>query len=52
MAAQWPLALHLVNHGDGCGGYGMAAFVAGGVLQYFGAWCGCGLELVDGQDRC
>lgn len=32
VAAQWPLALHLVNHGQpSCGGYGMAALVSGGV---------------------
>lgn len=40
VAAQWPLALHLVNHGHGGGGYGMAALVAGGVLQYSSGWCG------------
>lgn len=40
VAAQWPLALHLVNQGHGCGGYGMAALVAGGVLQYSSGWCG------------
>lgn len=40
VAAQWPLALHLVKQGHGGGGYGMAALVAGGVLQYSLGWCG------------